>query len=390
MREVVIVDGIRTPIARAHKEKGWFRTIKSPDMLAALLKAIFERNPKIKAEDVDGFYVGCANQTLSQHGIARLTWLGCGLPDSVPAVAYEMQCASAMAAIHGAANAIIAGMGETYLVGGAEDMLHVSMGANMEFWSQIGKHYNPFELPMGMTAEKVAAKWNINRPEMDKFAYESHMKAAKAWEQGKFKNEVIPVEVTYEDGSKQVVDKDQGPRGDTTLEAMGQLKPVFLPPDKSRGVTAGNSSPLNQGAALLFLMDRAKADSLGLSYHLKFKSGAIAGVDPTMMGIGPIPSSQKAMKLAGLSSKDIDVVEINEAFASQSIVSLKELGIPQDKANLWGGGIAIGHPLGASGARITVTLNSIMKTDRKDAKYGLATLCVGFGQGAATIWERAK
>jgi len=390
MREVVIVDGIRTPIARAHKEKGWFRTIKSPDMLAALLKAIFERNPKIKAAEVDGFYVGCANQTLSQHGIARLTWLGCGLPDSVPAVAVEMQCASAMAAIHSVANAIIAGMGDIYLVGGTEDMLHIAMGANIEFWAQIGKHYNPFELPMGMTAEKVAAKWNLTREEMDKFSYESHKKASKAWAEGKFKNEVIPIEVTYEDGSKQVIDKDQGPRADTTIEAMAQLKPAFLPPDKSKGVTAGNSSPLNQGAALLLLMERGKADSLGLSYHLKFKSGAIAGVDPTMMGIGPIPSSQKAMKLAGISSKDVDVVEINEAFASQSIVSLRELGIPQEKANLWGGGIAIGHPLGASGARITVTLNSIMKTDKKDAKYGLATLCVGFGQGAATIWERAK
>ncbi len=390
MREAVIVDGIRTPIARAHKEKGWFRTLKSPDLLTALLKAMLERNPKVKVAEVDGFYVGCANQTLSQHGIARLSWLGSGLPFEIPAVAFEMQCASAMAAIHGAANAIIAGQGDIYLVGGAEDMLHVPMGANIEFWSQIGKFYNPFELPMGLTAEKVAAKWNIGRQEMDQFSYESHMKAAKAWEQGKFKNEVIPIEATFEDGSKQMIERDQCPRGDTTVAAMGQLKPAFLPPDKSKGVTAGNSSPLNQGAALLLLLERSKADALGLSYHLKYKSGAIAGVDPTMMGIGPIPSSQKAMKLAGISAQDIDVVEINEAFASQSIVSLKELGIPQEKANLWGGAIAIGHPLGASGARITVTLNSIMKTDKKDAQYGLATLCVGFGQGAATIWERAK
>jgi acetyl-CoA acetyltransferase family protein len=388
MREVVIVDGIRTPIARAHKEKGWFRTIKSPDMLAALLNAIFERNPKVKPTDIDGFYVGCANQTMSQHGIARLTWLGCGLPNEIPAVAVEMQCASAMAAIHSVCNAIIAGMGDIYLVGGVEDMLHIPMGANIEFWPQIGKHYNPFELPMGMTAEKVAAKWNLTREEMDKFAYLSHMKACKAWSEGKFKNEVIPIEVTYEDGSKKVIDKDQGPRADTTLETMAQLKPAFLPPDKSRGVTAGNSSPLNQGAALLLVMERSKADKLGLSYHLRYKAGAIAGVDPTMMGIGPIPASQKAMKMAGLTANDIDVVEINEAFASQSIVCLKELGFPWEKANIWGGAIAIGHPLGCSGARITVTLNSIMKTDRKDAKYGLATLCVGFGQGAATIWER--
>jgi len=390
MREAVIVDGVRTPIGRAHKEKGTLRTLKSPELVAALIKALLERNPKIKPDEIDALYLGCANQTGCQHGIARLTWLGTGLPVSVPAVAMEMQCASAMAAIHSVANAIIADQGDIYLVGGVEDMLHVAMGANIEFWSQIGKHFNPFELPMGMTAEKVARTYNVNRQEMDKFGYESHMKAVKAQNEGKFKNEIVPLEVTYEDGSKVVIDKDQGPRADSTLEAMAGLKPAFLPPEQSRGVTAGNSSPLNQGAALLLLMERSKADKLGLSYNLKYKSGAIAGVDPTMMGIGPIPSCQKAMKKAGISSKDVDVIEINEAFASQSIASLRELGIPFEKANLWGGGIALGHPLGASGARITVTLNSIMKTDKKDAKIGMATLCVGFGQGAATVWEKAK
>jgi len=390
MREVVIIDGVRTPIGRAHKEKGDLRTFKSPDLVSHLIKAIFARNPKVNVKDIDGFYLGCANQSASQNAIARLTWLGSNLPVEIPAVAFEMQCASAMAAIHGACNSIIAGYGDAYIVGGTEDMLHVGMGANMEFWPEIGKYWNPFELPMGMTAEKVAAKYNVNREEMDKFGLESHLKASKAWDAGKFKDEVIPLEVTYEDGSKKVIDRDQGPRADSTLEKMAQLKPAFLPPDKSKGVTAGNSSPLNQGAALLLLMERSKADKLGLSYHLKYKSGAIAGVDPTLMGLGPIPSCQRAMKLAGLASKDIDVMEINEAFASQSIACLRELNIPFEKVNLWGGGIAIGHPLGASGARITVTLNSVMKSDKKDAKYGLATLCVGFGQGAATIWERAK
>jgi acetyl-CoA acyltransferase len=390
MREVVIIDGVRTPIGRAHKEKGDLRTLKSPDLLSHLIKGILERNPKVKVTDLDGFYVGCANQSGIQNAIARLTWLGSGLPVEVPCVAFEMQCASAMAAIHSAANSILGNYGETYLVGGVEDMLHVGMGANIEFWQQVGKFWNPFELPMGITAEKVASKYNIGREEMDKFAYESHMKASKAWDAGKFNGEVLPIEVTYEDGSKKLVSRDQGPRGDTTMEKMATLKPVFVAPDKAKGVTAGNSSPLNQGAALLILMDRAKADKLGLSYHLKYKSGAIAGVDPTIMGIGPIPSCQRAMKIAGLTANDIDVMEINEAFASQSIASLRELGIPQEKANLWGGGIAIGHPLGASGARITVTLNSIMKNEKKDAKYGMATLCVGFGQGAATIWERAK
>jgi acetyl-CoA acyltransferase len=390
MREVVLVDGVRTPIGRAHKEKGDLRTLKAQDLVAATVKAILARNPKVNAAEIDGFHVGSANQTGCQHGIARLTWLGMGLPVDVPAVAFEMQCASAMAAIHATANAIIADQGDMYLVGGVEDMLHVPMGAGIEFWSEIGKHWNPFELPMGMTAEKVAAKFNIGREEMDKFGLASHLKASKAWDAGKFKDEVVPLEVTYEDGSKKVIDRDQCPRGDSTLEKMGTLKPAFLPPDKSKGVTAGNSSPLNQGAAMLLLVERSKADKMGLTYNLKYKSGAIAGVDPTIMGMGPVPSCQKAMKKAGISSNDVDVIEINEAFASQSIASLRELNIPQDKANLWGGGIAIGHPLGASGARITVTLNSIMKTDKKDAKIGMATLCVGFGQGAATVWERAK
>ncbi len=390
MNEVVIVDGVRTPIGRAHKEKGWLRTLKAPDLLKVLLEAIFKRNPQIKPGDLDGFYIGCANQTASQHGIARLTWLGMGYPDHVPGISVEMQCASAMAAIHMCANYIQTGFGDIYLAGGVEDMLHIPMGYNIEFWPEIAKHYNPAEIPMGMTAEKVARKFNITREEMDQFGYESHVKAVKAWEEGKFKDEVIPIEVTYEDGTKKVIDRDQGPRANVSLEKMAQLKPAFLPPEQSRGVTAGNSSPLNQGASLVLLMNRKTADKLGFSYHLRYVMGAQAGCDPTMMGLGPIYATRRVLEKTGLKIDDIDVVELNEAFASQSLACIRELGIPREKVNLWGGAIAIGHPLGCSGARITVTLNSIMKTDKKDAKYGLATLCVGFGQGAATIWERVQ
>jgi acetyl-CoA acetyltransferase family protein len=261
------------------------------------------------------------------------------------------------------------------------------MGANMEPPPSLGKRYPNFmDLTMGMTAEKVAAQWKIGRPEMEEFALASHKKAAKAHADGCFKDEIVPIEVTYEDGSKQVVERDQCVRGDTTLEKMATMQPAF----KADGVvTAAISSPLNDGASAVLLMDREKADQIGLSYTLRYKGGAMAGVDPTIMGIGPIPAVQKLLARTGVSIDQIDAVEINEAFASQSIACLRDLGIPFEKANQWGGALAIGHPLGQSGTRITVTLNSIMKAN-PSYKLGLSTMCVGFGQGNATLWERVS
>jgi acetyl-CoA acyltransferase len=384
MKECVLVDGVRTPIGRAHAEKGALRTLRPEDLLGALYKALFERNRKVKPEDVDVLMVGCANQTGAQNMVSRLSWLSNGYPDSVACNGIEMQCASAMAAMEHCARGIMTGEIEIAIAGGVEMMQRVPMGANMEFPPRLGQRYNLAELPMGPTAEKVAELYKVNRKDMEEFALASHKKAAKAQAEGWFKNEMIPLEVTYEDGSKQVVDSDQCVRGDTTLEKMATMAPAFKPDGV---VTAATSSPLNDGAAAVLLMSREKADALKLPYTLKYLGGAMAGVDPTIMGIGPVPAVKKVLKLTGLSIDQIDVVEINEAFASQSLACLRELGIPLQKANMWGGALALGHPLGISGCRIIVTLNSIMKAN-PSFKHGLATLCVGFGQGNASIWKR--
>jgi acetyl-CoA acetyltransferase family protein len=384
MKECVLVDGVRTPIGRAHAEKGAFRTLRPEDLLGALYKALFQRNPKVKPEDIDVLMIGCANQTGAQNIVSRLSWLSNGYPETVACNGVEMQCASAMAAIEDCARGIMTGELEIAIGAGVEMMQRIPMGAGMEFPPRLGQRYNLAEIPMGPTAEKVAGLYKVARKDQEEFALASHQKAAKAQAEGWFKNEMIPLEVTYEDGSKQVVDSDQCVRGDTTLEKMATMAPAFKPDGV---VTAATSSPLNDGAAAVLLMSREKADALKLPYTLKYVAGAMAGIDPTIMGIGPVPAVKKVLKLTGLTIDQIDVVEINEAFASQSLACLRELGIPKEKANLWGGALALGHPLGSSGCRMIVTLNSIMKANPK-FKHGLATLCVGFGQGNASIWKR--
>ena len=384
MKECVLVDGVRTPIGRAHAERGAFRTLRPEDLLGTVYKALFKRNPGVKPEDVDVVMVGCANQSGAQNVVSRMSWLANGFPDSVACNGVEMQCASAMAAIEDCARGIMAGEIDIAIASGVEMMQRIPMGANMEFPPRLLERYNGNDLPMGPTAEKVAQLYKIGRGEMEEFALASHQKAARAHANGWFKDEIIPIEVTYEDGSKKVVDNDQCVRGDTTLEKMAAMVPAFKP---DGAVTAATSSPLNDGAAAGLFMSSEKARKLGLSYTLKYVGGAMAGVDPTIMGIGPIPAVKKVMKLTGLTAGQMDVVEINEAFASQSIACLRDLGIPMGKVNMWGGALALGHPLGISGLRMVVTLNSIMKAN-PSYKYGLATLCVGFGQGNATIWER--
>jgi acetyl-CoA acetyltransferase family protein len=387
MKECVLVDGVRTPTGRAHNEKGDLRTLRPEELLGAVYKAIFDRNAPLKPEEVDLVTIGCANQSGAQNVIGRLSWLCNGYPESVAVNGIEMQCASAMAGMEHCARGIMTGELDITIAGGVEMMARIAMGANMEPPPSLTNRYPNFmDLTMGMTAEKVAAQWKIERKEMEEFALASHQKAAKAHADGCFKDEIVPIEVTYEDGSKKVVERDQCVRGDTTLEKMAGMQPAFKPDGV---VTAAVSSPLNDGASAVLLMSREKADQLGLSYTLKYRGGAMAGVDPTIMGIGPIPAVQKLLKLTGVSIDQIDVVEINEAFASQSIACLRDLGIPYEKANQWGGALAIGHPLGQSGTRITVTLNSIMKAN-PSYKLGMSTLCVGFGQGNATLWERVS
>jgi acetyl-CoA acyltransferase len=384
MKECVLVDGVRTPIGRAHAEKGAFRTLRPEDLLGTVYKALFERNRAVKPEDVDVLMIGCANQSGAQNMVGRMSWLANGYPESVACNGVEMQCASAMAAVEDCARGIIAGEIDIAIAGGVEMMQRVPMGANMEFPPRLLDRYNFADLPMGPTAEKVAALYKVARKDMEEFALASHQKAARAQAEGWFKNEMIPIEVTYENGSKQIVDSDQCVRGDTTLEKMATMQPAFKPDGV---VTAATSSPLNDGATAVLLMSRERAAALGLRPTLEYVGGAMAGIDPTIMGMGPVPAVQKVMKLTGLTVGQMDAVEINEAFASQVLACARELGIPLEKVNQWGGALALGHPLGISGCRMIVTLNSIMKAN-PSYKFGLATLCVGFGQGNATVWGR--
>lgn len=391
MKECVIVDGVRTPNGRAHKDKGWFRNKRPDELMTAVYTALFERNKQVRPEDVEAVFVGTAAQVGMQNDIGRLAWLAGGFPESVATNTICQQCPSGMAAVEHAARAIMCGEGDIYIAGGVEDMLHVPMGYAMDFPPRLSERYSMADIPMGATAEKVAQLYNISREDMDNMAFYSNKKAAAARDQGKFNNEIVPVEGEQEDGTKFTVDRDQWIRDNVSMEAMATIKSPF----KEDGVvTAATSSPLTQGACALILMSREKADELGCQYHLKYRGGVMAGCDPTVMGIGPIYAVKRLLERTCVGVDQIDVVEINEAFASQSLACLRELGLeknaPFEKTNLWGGALALGHPLGESGARIIITLNNIMKTERPNARFGLATLCGGFGNGNASLWERVN
>ncbi len=389
MKECVIVDGLRSANTRAHGEKGWFKNKRPDELLTAVYDALFARNTKIKPEDVEAVFVGTANQTGMAHDIARLGWLAGGYPEQTPTNGICQQCPSGMSAIEHAARAIMCDEGDIFIAGGVEDMLNIPMGTGVDFPPRLAERYNPEEIPMGPTAEKVAELWNISRDDMENMAYYSHKKAAAARDEGKFKSEIVPIEGEKEDGTKFMVDSDQMIREDITVEKMSTMVSPFKPDGV---VTAALSSPLTQGACALILMSREKADELGCSYHLKYKAGAMAGCDPTIMGMGPLYAVNKLLGRAGLTVDDIGVWELNEAFASQSLACVRELGIeenaPFEKTNLWGGALALGHPLGQSGARLVITLSNIMKTDKTEAKYGVAALCGAFGNANATLWER--
>jgi len=390
LKECVFIDGIRTPNARAHAEKGWFRDIRPDETLTAVYKALFERNPKVKPEDVDGVFIGTANASGMQNEIARFSWLASGLPDSVPTQTISNGCPSGMSAITDSARAILAGEVDIMIAGGAEDMEKVAMGANMDFPPRIFQYFNLNEILMGNTAEKVAEMYKISKEDMVKFAANSNRLAAKARDEGKFKSEIVPVMGKQEDGTEFLVEHDQWIRDDPNEEKMMQMESPF----KEGGVvSAATASPLTAGAAAVLMVGREKADELGLSYSYKYSYATQAGNDPSIMGVGPIKAVQLLFKKTGLTAKDIDVVELNEAFASQSLAVIRELGldnenVPFEKVNTWGGAMALGHPLGQSGARIIVTLINRMKTDFPDVKYGLATLCGAFGNANALLIEK--
>ena len=390
MRECVIIDGVRSANSRAHNEKGWFRTIRPDEVLTKVYDGLFARNPKVKPEDIEAVFVGCANITGMQNDIGRLSWLAGGYPESVPSNTLTMQCPSGMAAIEHAARAIICGEGDTYLASGVEDMQKVFMAMHMDFSPRLLERYNIADIPMGSTAEKVAEQWKITRDDMENMAFYSHKKADAATKAGKFKQEIIPIEGLKDDGTPFMVDTDQWIRGDISREQMATMKPGFKPDGL---LTAATSSPLTIGAAAVLLMDRAKADKLGLSYHLKYEGGAMAGCDPTIMGIGPVPAVKRLLARKGMKISDIDLWEFNEAFASQALACVRDLGIAQnapfENVNVWGGALALGHPLGESGCRLVVTMNSIMKTDYPNAKYGVASLCGAFGNANAIMLSKA-
>ena len=402
MREVVIVDYLRSPFSRSRPrepEKDAFYPLRVNQIAAMLLKEVVQRN-NIDPHMINEVIVACALGVWEQFtmGGRNVVFLA-NLPDYVPAHFVDKQCGSSMTAVHHGAMEIMTGYADLTIAVGMEHMTRVPMTLEENKWvtqpeDLITKdEYKHYDMEtgnvMGLTAEKLfkeaAEKHGITKEDMDKWSLRSHQLAAKAQEEGFFKGEILPIEVTYPDGSKKVIDQDLSVRPDTSLEKIRQLPPAF----KEGGViTAGNSSPLNAGAACVVLASKEKARELGMAPLAKIKSIGWAAVPPSVMGKGPVPASRMALKHASLDVKDIDFWEINEAFAIVTLWCMKELGIDPDKVNVKGGAIAIGHPLGATGARLVGTLARILQME--GGRYGLATACVGGGQGVATVIEREE
>jgi len=383
-RDAVIVSAVRSPMGRALK--GQFVNLRIDDLGAAVVKEAVARAKGLDPAEIEDVIIGCAMPEGEQGmNVARNISFLAGIPNTAAAVTTNRFCASGLQSIMDAARAIMVGDGEVFVAGGIETMSHVPMGGfNPSLNPKLMKAGMPDAyISMGLTAENVAEKYKVSRADMDQFAYESHQKAVKAIKDGKFKNEIVAIEVPQADGSVKKIDTDEGPRGDTTVEKLATLKPVFR---ENGSVTAGNSSPLTDGAAAVIVMSAEKAKALGLKPLARIHAMAVAGCDPEIMGIGPIPAVRKVLKRAGKTINDIDIVEMNEAFASQSLASARELGIDLKKLNPHGGAIALGHPLGCSGARIMTTLINDLFT--YDKKWGLETMCIGGGQGAACIIER--
>ena len=386
MNNVVVVDCLRTPMGRS--KGGAFRHTRAEDLSAQLMKGLLERNPKVDPSQIEDIYWGCVQQTLEQgFNIARNAALLAGLPIEVGAVTVNRLCGSSMQALHDASRAIMVGDADICLIGGVEHMGHVPMTHGVDFHPGMSKNVAKAAGMMGLTAEMLGKMHGISREQQDAFAARSHALAHAATVEGRFKNEILPIEAHGPDGTLFTLDYDEVIRPETTVEGLSQLRPVFDPAHGT--VTAGTSSALSDGASAMLIMSEEKANQLGLTIRAKIRAMAIAGCDPSIMGYGPVPATKKALKRAGLTMDDIDLVELNEAFAAQSLPCAKDLGLldkVDEKVNLNGGAIALGHPLGCSGARISTTLINLMES--KDAKYGLATMCIGLGQGIATIFER--
>jgi len=384
MKQAVVVDCVRTAVGRAHKEKGVFREIRSDDLAATVVKALVERTG-IDPNEIEDVVMGNTQQQGEQGmDVARIVGLLAGLPLATGGTTVNRLCGSALQAINQASHAIVAGSEDVQIVGGLEHMHHIPMDKDIDVNPKLFHRTSKGALMMGFTAEFLAQTQGISRAEQDAFALRSHQLSAKAHAGGEFRREIVPVWGRDEAGNRLLVEVDQCVRPDATAESLAALKPAFMPGMGT--VTAGNSSPLNDGAAALLIMSDEKAKSLGFKPLVKILATAIVGVDPAVMGTGPVPATHKALKRAGLKLSDIDLVELNEAFAAQALACMRMLGLEQDKVNVRGGAIAIGHPLGASGARVATTL--IRNMIDRNVNLGLATMCIGAGQGIATIFER--
>jgi 3-oxoadipyl-CoA thiolase len=397
MKEAVIVEAVRTPMGRYG---GILKDVRTDDLGAYIIAKLIDKTG-IDKEEIEDVYFGCTNQAgEDSRNVARNASLLAGLPYTIPGATVNRLCGSGLEAINQAGRAIQTDHGDLFVAGGVESMTRgpwvmakpsnafqrgdVTLYDSSLGWRfpnrRMGELYSLIN--NGETAENVAEKYQVTRQEQDEFALGSHQKAVKAHEEGRLKDEMVPFEIAQRKGAALVYDKDEGPRADTSLEKLGALQPAFK---KGGTVTAGNSSPISDGAAALLLTTLQRAEQLKLKPMARIIASAAAGVHPNYMGIGPIPATQKALKRAGLTMDQIDLVELNEAFASQVIACIRELGIDPKKLNVNGGAIALGHPLGCSGARLMTTLIHEMK--RRGSRYGLATMCIGVGQGIATVVE---
>lgn len=398
MREAVIIDAVRTPIGKLN---GSLTSVRPDDLAGHVIKQLMAR-VDLDSSLIEDVFFGCANQAGEDNrNVARMGLLLAGLPVSIPGVTVNRLCGSGLEAVNQAASAIKSGLGDVFIAGGTESMTrapyvmmkpHVTnargnqtLHDTMLGWRLVNPVMNEMYPPisLGETAENVAEKYGISRAEQDELALSSQQKAVAAIQSGRFNEEIVPIEIPQRKGDPLLFKEDEHARPETTLETLSKLKPVFR---KDGTVTAGNSSGINDGASAILVMEKELAERLGLKPIARVVTSAVSGVHPDYMGIGPVPATRKALQRAGLTVKDLDLIEINEAFAAQSVACINELELDMDKVNVNGGAIALGHPLGCSGSRIVTTL--VHEMQKRDVRYGLATMCIGVGQGIATIIEK--
>lgn len=385
-RDAVVVDFARTAMGRS--KNGCFRYTRADELSSEVIKGLLARNESIDPQEIDDLIWGCVMQRDEQGAnLARFVGLLAGLPHTVPAQTVNRLCGSSMSAMHTAAANIMAGLGDVYVVGGVEHMGHIDMNKGVDPNPKLGVYAAKAAGSMGLTAEMLAMMHGVKREDMDKFSARSHRLAAKARADGKFDNEIIPVIGHSANGTPFMVTQDETIREDTTVEGLAQLRPVFNP--KGGTVTAGSSSQVTDGASAMIIMSAERANSLGLKPKARITAMAVAGVDPSIMGYGPVPSTEQALAKLDMTIDDVDYVELNEAFAAQALPVLKDLDLlddMDDKVNLHGGAIALGHPFGCSGTRISGSLLTVM--EQREMNVGVSTMCIGLGQGISTVIER--